>query len=81
MWHISEIGQHMEVVGSCGGHVGFVDGVEDNAIRLTPDGTDADAHPYVPLAWVEAVGQTVRLRKPAAEARHEWLAHPAGFTR
>ena len=68
-----EIREHMEVVGSDGGHVGTVDRLERGTIRLTrqddPDGTGQHHH-HVPLKVVERVeaGQ-VRLTVTAREAR------------
>jgi hypothetical protein len=57
-----EIHERMEVVDSGGRHVGFVETVEGNSIRLMRDDPDPDApHHRVPIAWVEGVGQTVRL--------------------
>lgn len=34
---MNEIKEHMKVVGKDGGHVGTVDGVEGNRIKLTKD--------------------------------------------
>ena len=52
-----QIQEHMEVVGSCGNHVGTVDHVEDNRIKLTrsddPDG--GEHHHFLPLTAVKAV--------------------------
>src|SRR5215218_453919 len=46
--HAQQIREHMEVVGSDGGHVGTVDKVEGDRIKLTkkddPDGTGAHHH-------------------------------------
>ena len=68
-----EIREHMEVVGSDGGHIGTVDRLERGTIRLTrrddPDGSGQHHH-HVPLKVVERVeaGQ-VRLTITAREAR------------
>jgi hypothetical protein len=66
----------MEVVGSDGGHVGVVDGVEEGRIKLTrTDPAAAESrhpgeHRYVPLGQVAAVeaGRVVRLSIPAEQA-------------
>jgi hypothetical protein len=76
----SGVREHMEVVGSCGGRVGVVDSVEGGAIKLTRDAAAGGEHHYIPLDWVEAVGQTVRLRKPRDEVRRRWQADSDGVS-
>jgi hypothetical protein len=56
----------MEVIGADGVHIGTVDGVEGNRIKLTkPDsgmGSHAGHHHYIPIALVaEVEGDKVRL--------------------
>ena len=62
----------VEVVGSCGGHVGFVDGVEGEVtIRLRRRDEDAGGvHHYIPTDWVESAGQAVRLVHAAQRVEH-----------
>lgn len=57
MDHASMIEEHMEVVGSCGHHVGTVDHVEGERIKLTRnDDPDGGAHHhYLPVSAVAAV--------------------------
>jgi hypothetical protein len=67
------IREHMPVVGSDGGHVGTVDKVEGDRIKLTkaddPDGSGQHHH-FVPLSDVAAVNDNeVRLTMPADQAR------------
>ena len=54
----SKIEEHMAVVGSDGGHVGTVDKVEEDRIKLTkkddPDGSGLHHH-YLPVSAVAAV--------------------------
>jgi len=76
--NLEDIQELMEVVGSCGNHVGRVDGIEGHSIKLARGGDDE--HHYVPLEWVEGVGQTVRLRKTAEEVREQWHSAPLGTT-
>jgi len=71
----SDIHENMEVVGSCGHHIGIVDCVDGASVRLKRSGADDRPH-YVALAWVESVGQTVRLNKTHEEAMREWQAQP-----
>lgn len=52
-----QIGEHMEVVGSCGMHVGTVDHMEGDRIKLTK-GDDPDGgghHHYLPLTAIARV--------------------------
>ena len=69
----SEIKEHMAVVGSDGGHVGTVDKVEDDRIKLTkqddPSGR-ALHHHYLPVSSIASVQDgEVRLNMEAARAR------------
>ena len=73
---MSEIKARMEVIGSCGKHVGRVDAVEDEVtIRLQRDGAE-NVHHYIPLDWVQSVGQTVRLNKTHDEVVTQWHDKP-----
>ena len=68
----SQIAEHMEGVGDDGQHVGTVDKVEGNRIKLTrkddPDGTGE--HRYLPLGAVAAVQDgKVKLMMSAEAAR------------
>lgn len=66
-----KIREHMTVVGADGVHVGTVDGIEGDRIKLTRNATEAEAgyggshaghHHYLPLGLVASVdGQIVRL--------------------
>ncbi|MBE7210066.1 MAG: DUF2171 domain-containing protein [Gluconacetobacter diazotrophicus] len=69
----SKIAEHMEVVGSDGAHVGTVDKIEDDRIKLTrkddPDGSGLHHH-YLPVSAVAAVEDNkVRLDMEAGRAR------------
>lgn len=69
-----QIREQMEVVGSDGQHVGTVDHIEKENIRLTKKDSDEGVHHLIPLVWVESVEiNEVRLKKMAAEARAEWV--------
>ncbi len=62
----SQIREHMEVIGADGVHVGTVDGVEGDRIKLTKkdsgEGSHKGHHHYVPLLLVaEIEGDQVRL--------------------
>ena len=70
MVNASQIREHMEVVGSDGQHVGTVDKVEGDRIKLTKNDPQAQGqHRYIPLDIVESVEQNaVSLNLPAEEA-------------
>ncbi|MGI8495922.1 MAG: DUF2171 domain-containing protein [Pyrinomonadaceae bacterium] len=69
-----KIRENTEVVGADGHHVGTVDYVEGDMIRLRKnDANAAGVHYEIPLAWVETVeSDAVQLNKPAREAIAEW---------
>jgi hypothetical protein len=73
MAHISGIEEHMEVVGADGVHVGTVDKVEGDRIKLTKkdsgQGSHQGHHHYLPAGLVADVeGGKVRLSATAANA-------------
>ena len=80
--HAQQIREHFEVVGSDGGHVGTVDKVEGDRIKLTkkddPDGSGAHHH-YLPLGAVASVsGGQVRLGMPAQQAKQTAIGDEGG---
>jgi hypothetical protein len=77
----SKIREHMEVVGSDGQHVGTVDKVEGNRIKLTKSDPAAQGqHHYIPLDSVGSVeGNAIRLRQTAQEVKRQ-LQGGAGGT-
>jgi hypothetical protein len=69
----SAIKEHMEVVGADGIHVGAVDRVEGDSIKLTQNDPDAHGqHHFIPIDWVDTVGLTVRLTKTWEETHAAW---------
>jgi hypothetical protein len=71
--HAPHIREHMEVVGSDGAHVGTVDRVEGDRIKLTkrdyPD-RSGQHHHFLPVSAVASIGGgQVRLTMPAERAR------------
>ncbi|RKK02088.1 DUF2171 domain-containing protein [Pseudoroseomonas wenyumeiae] len=76
----SAIAAHMEVVGSDGGHVGTVDHVDGQRIKLTrTDRAAGGEHHYLHLDLVQAVrdGKIV-LNRTAAQAKDEWGVKSVG---
>ncbi len=73
------IREKMEVISSCGCHVGTVDRVEGSTIKLTKDDPQAGGqHHFIPVAWVDHVDEHVHLNKDAEQTRRQWQADPAG---
>ncbi|HTQ10577.1 MAG TPA: DUF2171 domain-containing protein, partial [Fimbriimonadaceae bacterium] len=68
--HLSLIREHMEVVGSDGGHVGTVDSIEgEDRIKLTrSDPYAGGVHHWISPDDIAGVDDKVRLRLPAADA-------------
>ena len=69
----TKIAEDDEVIGSDGGHVGTVDKVEGDRIKLTkaddPDGSGAHHH-FIPLSNVASVENgKVKLTMPAEQAK------------
>ena len=73
MANASQIREHMDVVGSDGQHVGTVDRVEGDRIKLTKNDPQAGGqHRYLPLDMVASVEQNaVRLNVSAEQARQQ----------
>lgn len=70
--HLSDVQEHMQVVGSDGQPVAVVDRVEGERIKLTKNSTDGGHH-YIEADGVADVsGGLVRLKVPAAEAKRAW---------
>lgn len=77
----SQIAEHMEVIGDDGEHVGTVDKVVDNRIKLTrkDDPTGGGDHYYLPLGAVATVQDgKVKLMMPASAARGDSAARDPG---
>jgi hypothetical protein len=71
MADLSNITEHMEVIGADGAHFGTVDKVEGDRIKLTKDdsGSHEDHHHYISGGLVAAVeGNRVRLSANADSA-------------
>ncbi|HEU4960157.1 MAG TPA: DUF2171 domain-containing protein [Sphingomonas sp.] len=70
---LSRVDEHMEVVGSDGGHVGTVDKVRGDRIVLTKSDPDAGGHHHsIPSRWIKSVDDKVTIRKTADEAHAHW---------
>ncbi len=66
---ITDIKEDMKVVGSDGEHVGTVDGVEGDQLKLTKADSPNGQHNFIDAGKVgSCVGETVTLSQTAAEA-------------
>lgn len=74
MADIQAIKEHMEVVGSDGGHVGTVDYMEgESRIKLTKsDPLSGGQHHFISADWVEKIDTKVHLKKSAKDAQAQW---------
>lgn len=65
----------MEIVGSDKEHVGIVDHLDGDRIKLTHHDSQADGkHHFLPLSAVASVGEFVTLSMTKAEAESQWIA-------
>ena len=62
----------MDVIASCGTKVGVVDGLEDDAIKLTRNDSPDDQHHFVPLSWVAKVDRHVHLNQNSEVTQAGW---------
>ncbi len=71
------IKENMEVLGSDGIHVGFVDHLAGpDAVRLATEDPEAGDEPHdIPLSWVKHVEMKIHLNQPAEEAKARWTRH------
>ncbi len=78
----TSIQEHMEIVGSDGEHVGTVDRLDGQRIKLTrTDPAAGGEHHFIHLDSVESVDAgKVRLNRTGAQARDEWGVESVGET-
>lgn len=78
MVDVTLIKEHLEVVGSDGGHVGRVDHVLGDQIELAKlDLAGGLKHHMIPASWVTSVDDdAVRLSLTKDEARARWTEKP-----
>lgn len=68
----NKIAEQMEVVCCQGGHVGTVDHVEGDQIKLTRQDSPDGAHHLIPTAIVAMVDTKVHLTKSGDELERLW---------
>ena len=73
----SLIKEHLEVVGSDGGHVGRVDHVHGDTIELAKlDFAGGFKHHMIPVSWVDHVDEHVHLNITQEDAKARWSEKP-----
>lgn len=74
MIQTSDIHEHMEVVGSDGGHVGRVDHVRGDEIELAKMDLGAGfKHHMIPMSWIDHVdGEKLCLNMTKDAAKSSW---------
>ncbi len=74
MMFVEQIKEGQRVVGADGAHVGTVDGLSGQLLKLKKnDPESGGGHHYLDLALVVAVeGDAIKLLVPAAEAKERW---------
>ncbi len=73
MQDTTAIREHMEVLGSDGGHVGKVDHVRGSEIELAKlDFGSGLKHHLIPVSWVERVDEHVHLTLTKDQAKAQW---------
>lgn len=74
MMFVDQIREGLESVGSDGMHVGSVDALVGQLLKLKKsDPATGGTHHYLDLALVTSIeGDTIKLLVPAAEAKERW---------
>jgi hypothetical protein len=74
MHDTTAIREHMEVLGSDGGHVGKVDKIQGSDIELAKFDLGAGLkHHLIPVSWVERVDDHVHLNLTKDDAKAKWV--------
>lgn len=75
----ANIREHQEIVGSDGKHVGTVDHLEGQRIKLTRTDVDAGGqHHYIHVDSIASVGDKVVLNRTSSQAKDEWASSRSG---
>ncbi|MDO6413430.1 DUF2171 domain-containing protein [Sphingomonas sp. BIUV-7] len=70
---LGKVQEHQEVLGSDGQHVGTVDHVRGDRIKLTKTDQDARGHHHsIPSSWLQSVEDTITISKTADQAKAHW---------
>jgi hypothetical protein len=70
---LARVQEHQEVVGSDGSHIGTVDHVRGDRIRLTKSDQAAGGHHHsIPSSWIQSVDDKITVSKTADQAKQHW---------
>ena len=69
---VANITEHMEVLCSKGMHLGTVDHVLGDEIKLTKNDSEDGMHHLIPTSLVASVDTKVHLSKPCDEIKQSW---------
>jgi hypothetical protein len=70
---LTQVQEHQEVVGSDGAHIGTVDHVRGDRIRLIKSDEAAGGHHHsIPSSWIRSVDDKVTIGKTAEQAKQHW---------
>ncbi len=72
----ADVKPHMDVISSCGCHMGKVDHVEGSYLKLTKSDSPDGQHHFVPTAWIDHVDNHVHLNRNADDTRQNWSNAP-----
>jgi hypothetical protein len=69
----SMIREHMEILASDGVHVGVVDHLEGDRVKVTKsDPVSEGQHHYFPLDWIERIDAHIHLKPSSSEVLARW---------
>lgn len=75
MTNTNNIREHMPVIGADGQHVGTVDHVQGDHIKLTKNDPAANGqHHLIPTSWIDHIDEHVHLNKSSQDVQREWKA-------
>lgn len=72
---LGEVRSGQQVIGSDGGMIGTVVGVEGDVIAVQGAAEHGSGHHHVPADWIDHVDSHVHLNRTAALARETWTTH------
>ncbi len=71
----TQIADNMDVIGSDGQHVGIIDHVDGDMIKLKKmDPASGGQHHLIPMSWIKSVEDKVMLSTTAVDAKSRWTA-------
>ena len=75
---LGDVRAGQQVLGSDGGMIGAVEGVEGDVVAVRGTAEHGSGHHHVPADWIDRVDDHVHLNRTAALARDTWTHHVHG---